>query len=218
MEVKMNISAKKSIRLFTIVATLITALALFTSATAQRKAKTDDSAFHDAMRTLWVDHVTYTRLFIISAVADLPDKDQTAQRLLRNQEDIGNAIKPFYGDAAGEQLTELLKEHILLAVDILEAAKAGDSGRFDQALTAWYGNADEIADFLNAANPDNWPRDEMREMMRAHLDLTLEEASARLNGDYEADIAVYDQIHEQILGMADMLSAGIIDQFPRQFR
>lgn len=214
----MNISAKKSIRLFTIVATLIAALALFTSATAQRKAKTDDSAFHDAMRTLWVDHVTYTRLFIISAVADLPDKDQTAQRLLRNQEDIGNAIKPFYGDAAGEQLTELLKEHILLAVDILEAAKAGDSGRFDQALTAWYGNADEIADFLNAANPDNWPRDEMREMMRAHLDLTLEEASARLNGDYEADIAVYDQIHEQILGMADMLSAGIIDQFPRQFR
>lgn len=214
----MYISAKKSIRLFTIVATLIAAFALFTSATAQRKAKTDDSAFHDAMRTLWVDHVTYTRLFIISAVADLPDKDQTAQRLLRNQEDIGNAIKPFYGDAAGEQLTELLKEHILLAVDILEAAKAGDSGSFDQALTTWYGNADEIADFLNAANPDNWPRDEMREMMRTHLDLTLEEASARLNGDYEADIAVYDQIHEQILGMADMLSAGIIDQFPRQFR
>ncbi|RPI86674.1 MAG: glycosyltransferase [Chloroflexi bacterium] len=170
------------------------------------------------MRKLWEDHIIWTRLFIISAAADLPDRDLTAQRLLQNQDDIGNAIKPFYGDAAGDQLTELLREHILTAVDIIDAAKADDSADFEEAVTAWYENADEIASFLNAANPDHWPRNEMRNMMREHLDLTLEEASARLSGDFEADIAAYDKIHEQILEMADMLSMGIIHQFPRQFR
>jgi hypothetical protein len=80
--------------------------------------KMTSSQFQDAMRRLWEDHITYTRLYIISAAGNLPDKDATAQRLLQNQTDIGNAIKPFYGDAAGDQLTSLLKQHILGAVAI----------------------------------------------------------------------------------------------------
>src|SRR5512141_2595672 len=76
---------------------------------------TTRSAFHGGMRKLWEDHVTWTRLFIVSALADLPDKNATTARLLANQTDIGNAIKPFYGDAAGEQLTALLKVHITTA-------------------------------------------------------------------------------------------------------
>src|SRR5678815_2469589 len=67
------------------------------------------------MRKLWEDHITWTRLYIVSAAANLPNKDATAQRLLQNQTDIGNAIKPFYGDAAGVKLTGLLKDHILIA-------------------------------------------------------------------------------------------------------
>src|SRR6476469_8448346 len=88
---------------------------------------TKEAALHDDMRKLWEDHITWTRLFIVSAVADLPDKDATTQRLLQNQVDIGNAIKPFYGDAAGDKLTALLKEHILGAAALLTAAKAGDN-------------------------------------------------------------------------------------------
>ena len=57
------------------------------------------------MRVLWEEHITYTRNYIISALAGLPDTDAVAQRLLRNQDDIGNAIKPFYGDAAGNKLS-----------------------------------------------------------------------------------------------------------------
>jgi hypothetical protein len=79
------------------------------------------------MRQLWEDHVTWTRLFIVSALADLPDKSATTDRLLKNQVDIGNAIKPYYGDAAGEKLSALLKQHILIAADIVTAAKANDT-------------------------------------------------------------------------------------------
>lgn len=176
------------------------------------------TAFRAAMRQLWEDHITWTRLFIVSATAGLPDLGPTADRLLRNQQDIGDAIKPFYGEAAGQQLTALLRDHILIAGDIITAAKAGNSSGVEAATARWYANADEIAEFLSAANPRNWPLAEMRPMMRAHLDLTLAEAVARLQGDFGRDIALYDQVHAQILHMADMLSAGIINQFPQKLR
>ncbi len=173
--------------------------------------------FHDAMRKLWEDHVTWTRLFIISASHDLPDAEATTQRLLQNQEDIGHAIKPFYGEEAGNALTTLLKEHITTAATLLEAAKAGDSAAVTASSESWYDNGDRIAAFLGEANPDNWPEADGKLMMREHLDLTLEEAVAHLTGDYATDIAAYDKIHLQILEMADMLSAGIVAQFPDKF-
>ena len=175
-------------------------------------------AFHDEMRRLWEDHITWTRLFIVSASADLPDTPATTRRLLRNQADIGDAIKPFYGRAAGERLTTLLQEHITVAADLLGAAKAGDQAAVERHSSAWYRNANQIADFLNEANPRHWPRREMRSMMREHLDLTLTEAVAHLERDHRTDIRAYDRIHRQILTMADMLSDGIAAQFPGRFR
>lgn len=168
-----------------------------------------------AMRKLWEDHITWTRLFIVSFVAGLPDLDVTTQRLLRNQTDIGNAITPFYDAAAGQKLTELLKQHILGAAALLQAAKAGDSTKIAQTKADWYTNADQIAVFLHNANPAQWPLGVMKDMMRRHLNLTLAEAVAHLQGKYAEDIAAYDRVHDEILSMADMLTAGIVAQFPR---
>ncbi len=169
------------------------------------------------MRKLWEDHITWTRLYIVSAAANLPDKDATAGRLLQNQADIGNAIKLFYGNAAGDQLTALLRDHILIAAQLIDDAKRGDTAAFAADKTRWYANGDEIAEFLHAANPKNWPLADMQAMMKSHLDLTLQEASAHLTGDYAGDIAAYDAVHVEILQMADMLSMGIIQQFPKAF-
>jgi hypothetical protein len=174
-------------------------------------------ALHDGMRRLWEDHITWTRLFIVSAAADLPDKQATTERLLRNQQDIGDAIKPFYGRAPGERLSTLLTEHILVAADLVAAATAGDQAAVERQSRIWYRNANQIADFLHKANPRHWARRAMRAMMREHLDLTLAEAVAHLTRDHRADIRAYDRIHRQILGMADMLSEGIVAQFPKRF-
>jgi prophage DNA circulation protein len=180
-------------------------------------APLDRATFHDAMRQLWEDHITWTRLYIVSAAANLPDADQTAQRLLRNQTDIGDAIKPFYGDAAGERLTALLRGHILTAARLVGAAKAGDTAAVRTASRAWYANADSLAAFLSGANARHWPQARLQAMLHTHLDLTLEEATARLRGDWAADIAAYDDVHRHILRMADVLSDGILRQFPRRF-
>lgn len=176
------------------------------------------AALHDGMRELWEQHVAWTRLTIVSFAANTPELPATQARLLRNQTDIGNAIKPYYGRAAGNQLTKLLREHITGAVVVLQAAKAGDTAALAAAKDAWYVNGREIADFLNAANPRNWPRATLRSMMRTHLDQTIQEAVAQLTGDYAASVRTYDEIEDHILTMADALSSGIVAQFPRRFR
>ena len=178
---------------------------------------TKQSALQSAMRQLWEDHIIWTRQFVVSALADSPDKAAVTQRLLQNQVDIGNAIKPFYGDAAGEKLAALLKEHIITAAELVAAVKANDTAKAADASKRWNANADEIATFLSGANAKAWPLEEMKTMMRAHLELTTAEVVARLHGDWSADIAAYDKVHTQILHMADMLSAGIVSQFPRKF-
>lgn len=199
-------------------ADLVTSVAAGREAHSDHKVRSEEAAFHDAMRKLWEDHITWTRMFIVEFAADSPATQVTAERLLQNQVDIGDAIKPFYGDEAGGQLSALLQDHILIAADLLAAAKAGDQEAVDEARDRWYANADDIAAFLSSANPEQWPLGEMQAMMRDHLDLTLAEAVARLQGDFGADIAAYDEVHGQILEMADMLSEGIVAQFPKAFK
>jgi len=169
------------------------------------------------MRTLWQDHVLWTRLVIVSTAGGLADLDPTTQRLLRNQDDIGNAIKPYYGNEAGEKLTGLLRTHILQAAAVLAAAKANNAASLDSAKTAWFANANDIADFLSGANPKSWPKDKMRAMMREHLDLTLAEATDQLQGRYAESVEDYDRVQNEILSMADALSDGIVMQFPKKF-
>lgn len=172
---------------------------------------------HDAMRKLWIDHVAWTRMYIISAAAGLPDAKPTTDRLLQNQADIGNAVAGYYGAEAGTKLTALLKDHILQAAELVTASKAGDQAKATDAKTRWYKNADEIAAFLSAANPKHWPVETLKSAMKMHLDQTLEEASDRIQGKYDEDIKDYDEIVAHILMMADMLSSGIVKQFPEKF-
>jgi hypothetical protein len=173
--------------------------------------------FSFAMDKLWEDHITWTRMVIVDFAAGLPDLPTAEARLLRNQADIGNAIKPYYGAAAGNQLTKLLRTHILEAVPVLQAAKAGDATNLSYALATWEANARQIAAFLTKANPRAWPLAMTTSMMKEHLALTTKEAAARLNGNWAADVAAYDQVHAEILQMSHMLSSGIIRQFPNRF-
>jgi len=175
-------------------------------------------ALRNGMRVLWEDHVTWTRLAVISLVAGTPDTEATVARLLKNQTDIGNAIKPYYGAAAGNALTRLLRQHILIAADLIAAAKTGDQAKVAAEQTRWQANADDIATLLSKANPRQWKRSEVRAMLNEHLRLTTDEVVARLQGRWAADVAAYDRIHHHALGMADTLSAGLVAQFPARFR
>jgi hypothetical protein len=169
---------------------------------------------HAALRKLWEDHITWTRLAIISLEGGTPDTDATVARLLRNQVDIGNAIKPYYGARAGDALTRLLRSHILIAADVIAAAKAGDQAKLADAQKRWTANADQIASLLHRVNPRHWPLATLKAEMHMHLRLTTNEAVAHLQGRWNADVAAYDRVHRHILHMSDLLADGTVAQFP----
>jgi hypothetical protein len=176
------------------------------------------SSFHDAMRRLWSDHVAYTRLFIVDAAAGSADTDATTQRLLQNQTDIGNAVAEFYGHDAGTKLAALLKDHILIAANIVIAAKAGDNAKVTSENKRWHDNATDIAKFLHGANPKNWPEATLQSALFTHLGQTLDEATHQLKGDYAGSIKDYDKAMDHMLMVADTLSGGIEAQFPAKLK
>ncbi|MFC5470660.1 glycosyltransferase [Cohnella suwonensis] len=169
------------------------------------------------LRKLWIDHVVWTRNYIVSAVSGADDQAKVLERLLRNQQDIGNAIKPYYGDAAGDKLAELLTEHILLAGNIVDAAIKGNAADVDKNNKLWYANADEMARFLSKANP-NWSEQELKKMLYEHLQLVTDALTTRLNKDWAGDIAAFDKGEQHMIRFADILVDGIVKQFPAKFK
>ena len=209
-----------NLKKFAVLSMFIGAL-FFQSCTKDEIVVPDDTlnnaVLKSEMRYLWSDHAVWTRDVIVALLDQSPVASASLTRLLANQVDIGNAIKPYYGDAAGQALTDLLTEHIVIAGDLLIAARDGNAAGFDEAKLKWYQNGEDIALFLNSANPENWILVHMNQHMIDHLDFTLGEAVAHLQGDYSAEVEFYDKVYEQLMHMADSFADGIAKQFPKKF-
>ncbi|MCR8641834.1 acetylglutamate kinase [Paenibacillus sp. N1-5-1-14] len=170
----------------------------------------------NSMRSVWEQHVAWTRMTIISIAAGLPDEKLVTERLLRNATDMAALLKPYYGNEIAAQFEALIRDHLVIADRLVKAAKAGNTAKVNEEEKNWYKNADDIVAFMNSINPF-WPIYEMKPMFYEHLALTKKEAVARLQGNFAADIAAYDQIEAEALMMADLFTKGIIQQFPYAF-
>jgi hypothetical protein len=171
-------------------------------------ASTEADSLKLAMRKLWQDHVSFTREVVISSIAKLESLNASLERLLRNQDEIGSSIAKYYGEKSS-QLTNLLKEHIMIATEVVNAAIANKS--LEEVQSKWYKNADDIAKFLSSANI-NWSYSVIKDMLSKHLDLTIVETTARLKKDWKTDLEAYDENLNHMLSLADMLSDGIVKQ------
>jgi len=189
-----------------------------TDSRVQSKCMTKSAVqLKENMHKLWTDHTVWTSKYITSAVAGLPDQEKVLARLLQNQKDIGNAIKPYYGVAAGDQLTKLLTDHILIAGKIVEAGKKNDMNTLNSLNAEWFKNGDEIINFLSKANP-NYNKNELKELFYTHLKMVTEELITRLKMDWEANVRAFDHGLNHIYKFSDVLSEGIIKQFPTKFK
>ncbi|WP_226003002.1 glycosyltransferase [Paenibacillus sp. BJ-4] len=168
------------------------------------------------IQKVWIDHTIWTRSYIVSALSNRQDQKDVLDRLLRNQQDIDNVIKPYYGQVAGNKLADLLREHILIAGKIVVAAKAGNQADVKKLEAVWHRNADDIAKFLSAAN-SNWQFKALQDMLYTHLQLIKEVVLDCIKGDWKADIAATDKNEIHMIHLADILTKGIVKQFPGKF-
>ncbi len=169
------------------------------------------------MQKAWIEHAWWTRSFIVSNLAGLEDQKDVLDRLMQNQVDIGNLIKPYYGEEAGTKLTNLLREHIAIAGQLIDAVKTKNQVNTEKYNKEWVRNADEIVAFLTKANP-NWSKKILTDMFYTHLKLTTEEVQSRLNRNWKGDIKVADINEQHLIKMGDLLTDGIVKQFPNQFK
>lgn len=205
---------------------LITLIVLITIAFTPEKASAQNQklypvvsaiTFKSNMRKLWEEHIFWTRNVIFCLVDDLPGNVQAIKRQLQNQIDLGNAIKPYYGDAAGDQLTELLYTHVNTTTDIIKAAKTRDTSIINDVNKKWFANAEEIITFLHKLN-SNWAIGDLRKMLNNQMQLTAESAGERLKKNYDADVIAFDKVQEGVIKMSDTLAEGVIFQFPKKFK
>jgi hypothetical protein len=174
-------------------------------------------ALYSVVRDLWTDHMQWTYATVDAFFHNEPGLEKTLGRLVQNQRDIGATLVPFYGQAAGDKLTELLTTHINQAVPVLKAAKANDKAALDAALAHWYANAKDIADFVSSANPEHWPTSATEPMLKGHIDQTTAYATDLLKGDFAKAITDFDKANDHMMMLADTLAKGIIAQFPDKF-
>jgi hypothetical protein len=183
---------------------------------AERCISKAEVELRSANRLLWEQHVYWTRMTIISLVFNLPDVSFVIARLLQNAVDNGNSIRPYYGDRIADMYSQLIREHLMIAAELVKAAIAGDTKKVADLEKSWYQNGDKIVEFLSTINP-YIQREEMRKMFYEHLALTKTEAVSMIQKDYQKSIEIFDQIESQALGMADTISDAIIKQFPTKF-
>lgn len=173
--------------------------------------------FDAAMQKLWADHMQWTFATVDAYFNNQGALQAQLGRLLRNQENIGAAIVPYYGQAAGDQLTVLLKAHINGAVPVLQAAKDGNQAALEQAITDWRQNARDISDFLSSANPEFWEQSHMREHMDDHISQTIAYSVDLLKLDYTQAVIDYDVAFDNMMHFSKVLSEGIANQYPGKF-
>lgn len=168
------------------------------------------------MRALLEDHIVWNRGYIVSTADNLRDTNVIDQRLLRNATGIGNMFSNFYGADNGNKITNLIRQHILFTGELVKALKRGDNvavGNYDRELRS---NVDEIAFTLDAINP-YYDEENIRRMLYQHLDLIKSMAVNRLARNYAGEADDYDKARDQGTLIADYLTDGIIDQFPKRF-
>ena len=168
------------------------------------------------MRSLWEQHAAWTRATITSIVFSQPDEEYVTNRLLRNPHDFRDALKPYYGESIASRFDELLTEHLVIAAELVKAVKAGRGREAEDAQKKWYKNAEDMAAFLAEINP-YWSEENWKAMLFEHLRLVTAEAVEMLRGNYQASIDASDENEAHVLVMADMMTTGIIMQFPERF-
>lgn len=172
--------------------------------------------FRLALRELWQYQVTWTRSYIVSVLSNLEDVAVVKDKLIKNQEKIGDAVKPYYGGTAGDRLAVLLREHIVIATEIVkvsanveELKKAQDKGRE---------NADAIADLLSKARNPYWDKQFIKDTFYKHLEYVTKQVDYRLNKEWVLEINAYDDGLKHVLMIADLLAEGIVRQFFDRFQ
>lgn len=166
------------------------------------------------MRQAWSQHNFWGNMFLVSLFHTLENLDAVKMRLEQSPEDIAAVFQSFYANPTVTQIRNLLAEHVRLAGEMANAMKNGNMERSTQLETQLNQNADQMARLLANAN-SNYDYEELRRMMRNHLNLMQDTMTSELSGDHNEAVRLMGENEDQLMDMADVLTEGLVQQFYR---
>ena len=170
-----------------------------------------------AVRSLWVNHIFWVRNVVVATLGKQDEAAKTAEgEVVANAHGIADSIKPYYGDAAGEALFELLAGHYGAIKAYLTAVAAGDKSSQDKATADLLANAEKIAEFLSGANP-NLPKDTLLGLLQAHGGHHIDQIQQLKAAQYADEAETWGAMQEHMYLIADALTGAIAKQFPEKF-
>lgn len=168
------------------------------------------------MREAWIQHVYWIRMLLISIAERLKDQQAVTNRLMKNPNDIAEVFAKFYPPEITNMISRLLTEHLNIGAALITALRDNKTGEAAQLSRQWYANAEQMAEAFSRINP-YYRIDELRNMLYRHLDLTIQEITTRLSGDYALDIEAFDDVENEVLEMSDYFTSGLTQQFSERF-
>ena len=175
-----------------------------------------ETELRSSMRTLWESRATLLRAYIVSEMNESRDTDEAKDKLLKNARDLGASIQPYYGYFARSILTGFLKNDVLLTVKVIKSAKLGNKVDLDWNKDNWYANAFLLAGFF--AITHNQTKEDLKDMLYKHLDLTMGEIEAILKKEEKKDLDYYEKDRAHMVMVSDVLVDGLVKQMPNKFK
>lgn len=173
--------------------------------------------FRATLKRLWLENLGYSRHLVLSSLTESPDLEKVKARLAKNQVDLAEEFKTFYGEEASAKLIELLKNHSTLAEEVIKTLAKGTPEQFLEVNAKWEAAAEELAGFLQGKNP-KWVKQNLENLLFKEMNATVGQVTARLKKDWDSDFAYWDKALAGILALSDTLADGIIRQFPKRFK
>lgn len=162
----------------------------------------------NTLRKLWMELVMWRRAYLISFSSNLGDLDTVGKRLYQAPTDIGNVLSIFFGEMPARLIESLIREQILLWMEILYAEKTGNRELIDQNTKRLYENVDQMAAYLASINP-YWDEQTWKRALHDYYEATLLEMIAQLSGKYQDAITLHESMENQALAIADYMAYGI---------
>jgi hypothetical protein len=172
--------------------------------------------FKAEMSRLWIDDAIWSRQAILCLVDRLPGTEETLYRLMINQEDMGRMFTKYYGLEKGDEFCQLISSNTALTISIIRNKSSNNTEDLKAASDRMDYNVKRIIEYLIKVNP-NWSKEELSYLMLLHSQLFDLQLQNRVTENFSYDVEVFDKIITETYKLANVLSEGIIKQFPERF-
>jgi len=178
-------------------------------------------------RTIWTKFALGLVNLSVARQGKLDSAGQVEGRLIKAASSIGDFFVPYYGMTAGYKIGALLAAYARIGIDTIHTVQNGKD--LNQFRTLWISPINELADYLNELNPSNFPKELLVDMFTNLAAYWTDNIKARFASDESADAISLDNISKLVItgipnhinrgytSLADVLSRGVIAQFPLSF-